>query len=202
MTTYFKLYQPCTAKEFVAFWEPFYDSGKYPEEVYMNNLGRLGELTVQNIEALWRWKSERYGSPMIPRTKEILPELNQFRRLTVVTEDDERSLWQKVFNISTGIVWQAFLFHIARPRDYAILDQHVMRAFRCLTTGRIWKDPRELTPCFSYERFCSVTKPYNSFFFELVRESGCSDPKAVDRALWAFGKHLKTLHKRDSSIPL
>lgn len=165
MTIYFKLYQPCAAQEFVAFWEQFYESGKYPDEVYLHNLNLSGELSVENVGALWLWKSERYGPPMISRTKVILPQLNQFRHLPVVTEADKHSLWQEIVKFTMGIVWQAFLFHIARPRDYAILDQHVMRAFLCLTTGHIWMNPKELSPCGSYERFCSVTKPYIALSF-------------------------------------
>ena len=198
--TYYKLYTRCTAREFVEFWENFYRS-KISDEVYQANLNMGGELTGENISLLWRWKNERYGSPLIEPTQAILGEINAFRRLKHLDEPDERKLWQKVATITPGIVWQVFLFHMARPLDYPIFDQHVMRAYLALARGYLYLNPREvIEPCRNYERFCSAYRGYRSFFFDVVKEASASEPKAVDRALWAFGLHLKRLHRVDGPL--
>jgi len=198
--TYCKLYARCTAREFVEFWESFYQS-RISDEVYQANLSMGGELSKENICLLWRWKNERYGSPLIEPTQAILGEINAFRRLEHVDEPGERKFWQKVATITQRIVWQVFLFHMARPLDYPIFDQHVMRAYLALTRGYLYRNPREaIEPCRSYERFCSAYSGYRSFFFDLVKEAGASELKAVDRALWAFGRHLKRLHRVDGPL--
>lgn len=182
------------------FWENFYQS-KISDEVYQANLSMGGELSKENISLLWRWKNERYGSPLIEPTQAILGEINAFRRLEHVDERGERKFWQKVATITPGIVWQVFLFHMARPLDYPIFDQHVMRAYLALTRGYLYLNPREaIEPCPTYERFCSAYSGYRSFFFDVVKEAGASELKAVDRALWAFGRHLKRLHRVDGPL--
>ena len=92
---------------------------------------------------------------------------------------------------------------MARPQDYPIFDQHVMRAFLALTQGYIYRRPKEARVlCLKYEHFCSSYSGYRGFFFKLVSEVGSPEPKAVDRALWAFGRHLKRLHRVDGPLPL
>ena len=203
MSVYYKLFKECEAGEFIAYWEQFYYS-KIPDQVYQANLNIGGELTESNVDTLWRWKNERYGIPKIASTKRVLPQINTFRRLPVITEEAEGSFWQTTSTISdSGITWQAFIFHIARPEDYPILDQHVMRAFLCLTKGHVYLNPKQISaPCRSYSRFRTIYHPYRDFFFKLVKEGSCSEPKAADRALWASGKHLKRLHQRDGALEL
>ncbi len=182
------------------FWENFYRS-KISDEVYQANLSMGGELTGENISLLWRWKNERYGSPLIEPTQAILGDINAFRRLEHLGGPGERKFWQKVATITQRIVWQVFLFHMARPLDYPIFDQHVMRAHLALTRGYLYRNPREvIEPCRTYERFCSAYRGYRSFFFDVVKEAGASELKAVDRALWAFGRHLKRLHRVDGPL--
>lgn len=200
--TYCKLYSRCSAKEFVDFWEQFYQS-KIPDEAYRTNLKVGAELTKENINLLWRWKNERYGPPLIEPTEAILKDINSFRKREHIDEASEREFWRKVAAITPGVVWQVFLFHMARPEDYPILDQHVMRAFFAVTRGYVYCNPKEVrVPCHSHERFCSVYSDYREFFFDLVKEAGSPELKKVDRALWAFGKHLKRLHRQDGPLPM
>ena len=200
--TYYKLYARCSAQEFVEFWQQFYRS-KIPDEVYQANLNLRGDLSEENISLLWRWKNERYGLPLIEATKAILSDINAFRRLAHVDGPEERDFWQKAYRVSPWIVWQVFLFHMARPQDYPIFDQHVMRAFWALTQGYIYRRPKEARVlCLKYEHFCSSYSGYRGFFFKLVSEASSPEPKAVDRALWAFGRHLKRLHRVDGPLPL
>jgi len=199
---YYKLYARCSAQEFVGFWQQFYQS-RIPDDVYEANLNLGGGLSEENVRILWRWKNERYGLPLVEPTKAILPDINAFRRLAHVDEPEERTFWQKASRVSPGIVWQVFLFHIARPQDYPILDQHALRAYYALTTGYVYCNPKEVRePCRSYDRFRSCYSDYRDFFFRLWGEAGSPQPKAVDRALWAFGRHLKQLHRVDGPLPL
>lgn len=200
--TYYKLYSRCSAREFVDFWQQFYQS-KIPDEVYQVNLNMGGELSKENISLLWKWKNERYGSALIRPTEAILKDINSFRRLEHIDEPSEREFWQKVGAITPGIVWQVFLFHMARPQDYPIFDQHVVRAFFALTTGYLYCNPKQVrVPCRTYERFSSAYGGYRSFFFDVMKEAGYPEPKKVDRALWAFGRHLKRLHRVDGPLPI
>jgi hypothetical protein len=200
--TYYKLYSRCSAREFVEFWQRFYQS-KISDEVYQVNLNVGVELTKENVSLLWRWKNERYGWPLVEPTQAILGDINSFRKLEHVDEVKEREFWQLVATITHGIVWQVFVFHMARSQDYPIFDQHVMRAYLALTTGYIHRNPREVeAPCGSYERFSSSYSGYRSFFFHLVKEASAPEPKDVDCALWAFGRHLKRLHRTDGPLPL
>ena len=199
---YYKLYSRCSAREFVEFWQQFYRS-KIPDEVYQADLDEGAELTRESISRLWRWKNERYGSPLIKPTQAILADINRFRKLDRIYGAKEREFWQLVATITPGIVWQVFVFHMARPQDYPIFDQHVMRAYLALTTAYIRRNPRVVrAPCRNYERFISAYGGYRSFFFRLVEEAGSPEPKKVDRALWAFGRHLKRLHRADRPLPL
>jgi len=199
--TYYKLYARCSAQEFVEFWQQFYQS-KISDGVYQANLNLRGDLSEENISLLWRWKNERYGLPLIEATKTILSDINAFRRLSHVEGPEERDFWQKAFRVSPWIVWQVFLFHMARPQDYPVFDQHVMRAFGALTRGYIYRMPKETRlPCLKYENFCSSYSGYRSLFFRMVSEASSPEPKSVDRALWAFGRHLKRLHRVDGPLP-
>jgi len=199
---YYKLYARCSAREFVEFWQQFYRS-KIPDDVYQANLNVGGELNEENISLLWRWKNERYGLPLIEPTKAILPDINAFRQIRRVEAPEERDFWQKASRVSSGIVWQVFLFHMARPRDYPIFDQHVVRAFLALTQGYVYRRPKEARALsLKYEDFRSAYGNYRDFFFKVVGEAGSPEPKAVDRALWAFGRHLKQLHRVDGPLPL
>ena len=82
---YYKLYAKCSAQEFVDFWQQFYRS-KIPDEVYQANLNMGSELSEENVSLLWRWKNERYGSPLIEPSQAILEHLKAFRRLEHIDE--------------------------------------------------------------------------------------------------------------------
>lgn len=199
--TYCKLYSRCSATEFVEFWEGFYRS-TIPDDVYQANLNIGNELTMENVALLWRWKNQRYGSPLIGPTQQILGDINAFRRLESIEEQEERGFWERAYAISPRIVWQVFLFHMARPDDYPIFDRHVMRSYTAITTGYLRLNPREANMvCRSYDRFRSSYGGYRDFFLQMVKETGFP-PKKVDRALWAFGRHLRRQHRADGPLPI
>jgi len=172
--------------EFVDFWSLFYDEGRYSDEVYGKNLNRKGLLNERNIKPLWEWKNggplSKSKQPVILRTVEKLDEINSFRKLLRVSKRDVR---ESSYIVPCGFVWKVFLFHIARPDDYPIFDQHVARAYHFLTTGEIHVEPE-----LNMRRYYQYIK-----FFKMIKKKGNKDERQVDRALMAFGQHLKRYKK-------
>lgn len=174
----------CALKEFIEFWAQFYDEGKYPDSIYKANLNINGNLQKDNIIPLLEWKN---GQPLSKAKKNIankiiknLQKFNDFRAVKTVSQEDFKQFWELVSNIvKTGLIWKVYLFHIARPNDYPIVDQHVLRAHRYLTTGKIAEPPQTL----------ETYNTYKNFFHKITKESG-KKPREVDKALMTFGQYL------------
>jgi len=174
----------CSLKEFIEFWAQFYDEGKYPDSIYKANLNINGKLQKDNIIPLLEWKN---GQPLSQAKKNIankviknLQKFNDFRVLKTVSKEDFKQFWELVSNIvKTGLVWKVYLFHIARPNDYPIVDQHVLRAHHYLTTGKI-AEPQQTLETYN---------TYKNFFHKITKETG-KEPREVDKALMTFGQYL------------
>jgi len=177
---------PCSLKEFISYWARCYNEGKYPETVYEENLNRGGKLQGDNIRALLEWKN---GKPLSEDKNQIvsmiiqnLNKFNEFRALTVVTDEDFNQFWSLISTIvKSKLVWRVFLLHIARPTDYPMVDQHVLRAYYFLTQRSGTKSEETLKTYLSYKEF----------FFNLAKESG-KEFRELDKALMAFGQFLKS----------
>jgi len=191
--------QPCTPVEFVKCWntryspegDVIYYASLYSDKAKLSLKTALNDSDVEKL-LIWKFGGHAWRKFYEP-TLSILNELNKFRSLNKITTRKEESLWQKTRSVSRkGIVAQAFLFHISRPHGYPIIDQHALRAYLFVTTGILIKgNPLANTSCDTYGKFLSILRPYEAFFSYLMRNSGCSsDPKAVDRALWTFGRFL------------
>jgi len=174
----------CSEAEFVSSWARFYEEGKYPDSIYKANLNQGRPLQQANIKPLLEWKN---GRPLSKKKQEIaikviknLPRFNEFRFLTKVTAMKFEQFWRLLSNIvKTGLVWRVFLFHITRPEDYPIVDQHVLRAYHYLIRGKVAEPEQTLQ---SYES-------YRTFFRDLVDKSG-KEHRQVDKALMCFGQFL------------
>jgi len=88
-----------------------------------------------------------------------------------------------------GLVWQIFLFHIARPHAYPIGDQHVFRAFRL---HRHNQDPE------NWEFY----QNYRAYFADIANACGVAcepanvvELKRIDSALMVFGRFLKKYYR-------
>ena len=97
--------------------------------------------------------------------------------------EDHFNMWSK-----NALIIPAFVLHVLSPLYYPIYDQHVERAKRALLAKPLNKDSSKLT--------LNSYKCYQSFFNKIVAqykaESNLRDQKTVDKALWSFGKWLKT----------
>lgn len=188
------------AQAFVRYWRQFYrDStkvfGTHERIDYLTEIDPSRSLTVENVRRLLRWKDPKFLAQVIltgpnreqpnPRVERItgdLARLNDFRTGTL-SESDFLKWARSMFPSSEGI-WPFFLVHIARPIDYPIVDQHVIRAYRCHTSERLQFDPA------LYER-------YRQYFGQIAGalEPSSKSPleirKHVDDALLAFGQFLK-----------
>lgn len=176
--------KPCSLKEFIEFWAQFYDEGKYPDSIYEANLNKSGKLQKDNIIPLLEWKN---GQPLSKAKRNIaqkvmnnLQKFNDFRALKTVSQEDFKQFWELVSNIvKTGLVWKVYLLHIARLDDYPIVDQHVSRAHRYLTTGKITEPPQTL----------ETYNVYKNFFHRSTKETD-KEHREVDKALMTFGQYL------------
>ncbi len=138
------------APRFVNFWSQFYHDrvtvlGTQDPIDYFAELNVEGDLAEENIRRLLRWKDPHQLShrilsgpnagrdnPRVDRVLRNLAAINDFRN-NRVAEDQIKNTAAQVF--PNGIVFQAFLLHIAQPQSYPIVDQHVLRVFS-LHTGQ------------------------------------------------------------------
>lgn len=191
------------ARAFVECWGKYYRGtvnhvgGVTPID-YLQELNLGLELGVENVRRLLRWKDPtyltdplRHGSDdespnlNVGRVLARLNALNAFRRCET-SEDEFLNVVGSVF--PQGLVWQIFLFHIAKPVEYPIADQHVFRAYG-LHSGR-----RRPTTWREYLH-------YKTYFEKLVHayhadaspdvHSLVNIRKNLDGALMAFGQFLK-----------
>lgn len=182
-----KLYvKSCSLEEFVSFWAKLYNEGRYPDSIYENNLRKDGLLQENNIIPLLEWKN---GRPLPNTKKKIalkikqnLEKFNLFRSLKEVGKEDFERFWDFISGIvKTGLVWRVYLLHIARPDDYPIVDQHVLRAYHFLTHCEI-TEPKQTLETYN---------SYREFFFKIANESS-KEFREVDKALMSFGQYLKS----------
>jgi hypothetical protein len=197
-------------RDFINYWGRYYINtpprviDEYGREMndyirYENEINTGSDLTEQNVERLLRWKMWRtYTHPKkdigIPNPKVTtvlgkLSTLNQFRR----GDCDESTFMQTAEQlISTDSTMRIFLFHICRPWEYPIADQHVFRVFYLLE-----RQQKEDTVTWETYRNGYI------IFFQRIAKEYCERPKLeqdmteyikdlkmIDNALMSFGQFL------------
>ena len=176
-----------TASEFVQFWDRLYTG--YDEAVYRINIGP--PLTPERIEALFTWKNAR---PLSARKRRsIQPYLSGGERIGL---DASAGEFGEFLKRPGGVVWRIFWLHLQHPAGYPIYDQHVHRAMAFLSGRRALEIPRGVPA-----KVRAYLESYRPFF---DRFAGC-DRRQVDRALWTFGRFLKSECNRElfrDAIPM
>lgn len=192
----FKL-EKVDSEQFVSFWSERYNQGKYSDDEYFRNLNLEGLLSEDNIRYLWEWKNAGPLSPkkkpVIEKTINKLTEINKFRKLSRINNNDIDLFYKLTSEIvGTGLIWRIFLFHIARPDEFPIFDQHVFRAFNFINESAV--DISAVPE--SMEDYNN----YRDFFWNFVKESN-KHWREADKALMAFGQFLKSqFYKGDALI--
>jgi len=173
---------------FVNYWERFYT---YSLPSYFDALCLGAVINRENLERLLRWKDPRFlsGQTAGSRSKidpilEGLDTLNAFRRENSL---DEFTAWAlDILPDNEHVIYRTFLFHIARPIEYPIWDQHVGRSFAVLTNQN---------PCVNWAMY----NTYRTWFDGMKRDFGCDNAvsasnlrkvKRLDSALMAYGQFL------------
>jgi hypothetical protein len=191
------------ARRFVEFWSEFYGYeakvvGAKDQIDYLTELNTQSDLTEENVRRLLRWKDPHYltdpilsgpdqGKPnkKVKKVLESLGLINHFRHDQITQDEIQRTAAQVFPN---GIVWEAFLLHIAKPHTYPIADQNVFRAWSLHTgskAGQTWE---------TYAAYCN-------YFWQITEAVGITRTlenirqlKRVDNALFAFGQFLKAYY--------
>jgi len=205
---------PITA-DFVARWEPSYDTRKYPVDFYLNCTASARQAkSPENLKdvllAVLHWKDGKALSfvpgeihaknlgPILMLNGAALAEFAQlFLTLVEATDDNLREraagLRKTLAVMWNSVVMPAFVLHVARPDRLPIIDQHTMRAFLYLTRARFVAKPaiRSWDLCSDYTAFFERAVVHAGFAFDFA--SRC----CVDRALFAYGKWLEEAYPRE-----
>jgi hypothetical protein len=189
-------------ESFVQCWERYYrgnvsisPTDLHPID-YFCELNIDSDLTEQNVVRLLRWKDPRMlthpritpmASKANPRVARVLKQrdiLNSFRHGNVNAEQFMH-FSRGIF--ATGIVWQLFLFHIARPWEWPIADQHVFRAYATLFATPVpqtWSDFTQYKETFA--RLAKLLPRSN----DAERLAITKRNKRLDSALMSYGQFL------------
>ncbi|QDU92646.1 DNA glycosylase family protein [Lignipirellula cremea] len=159
---------------FVGFWERLYTG--YDEEFYQTNIGQ--PLTPERIADWFAWKNGRPLSAKKIRTIRRYLSLDER-----IDRDAGTEALQKFLNRPGGAIWRIFWLHLQHPEHFPIYDQHVHRAMAYLQG---W--PRLEIPRQNPAKVRAYLENYRAFFASFKD----GNPRRADRALWSFGKFLRT----------
>lgn len=198
----FSNFELSNVKEFVECWSRYY---KYAVKIpdtdtlinYFEEINPCEELTEENVIRLLRWKDPKYLTKTIKsgsnkdskndrvvRVLKKLATLNSFRN-GAIDEEEFKETSSTFF--PNGVIWEIFIFHICKPFEYPIADQHVFRAFDY---------HKECNLKISWKKY----EGYKSYFGELLSKlHNNSKPKNIDlnkykeldNALMVYGQFLK-----------
>jgi hypothetical protein len=164
---------------FTAFWSKFYSDAKYSDAIYTEAIKR--PLSPDGIRQLFEWKN----GGKLSRLKERSVDKNYIRHLSdldTLTPEFAPDAFLAHFRTG-GAIWRIFWLHCCRPDRFPIYDQHVHRAMTF-----IGRNPEELDDKSDPEKVRLYLEQYLPFHGQFAG----LDQRDVDRALWAFGKFLKT----------
>ena len=191
------------AVTFVDFWSQFYkDDSKDVDGTeidYFKELSIGNSLSPENVRKLLRWKDPRMlthpnketgkDNPDVLKVLDKIAKLNQFRD-EQITEADFRRTADDIFR--TGMVWKAFLFHVAKPHMYPIADVNVLA---------VWSLHTGLKNQGTWETYGQ----YRDYFNRIADEIKVSQTSAnirrlkkIDNALIEFGRFLLAYYRQSA----
>ena len=190
---------------FLSCWSEFYKFAETDNVTgepisYLDELHLNGDLDAENIRKLLRWKDRRRfthphanGDPnhKVIQIIEHTELFNEFRRGVQTAEFC--AFVRRVFRTDRA-VHRVFLFHIARPIEYPIWDQHVARVYALLSRQRI--DTKKWDHYEAYRKWFNDLKAPLGINNDFAAEN-VSRAKKLDDALMAYGQFLNTYSQRE-----
>jgi hypothetical protein len=133
------------------------------------------------VRKLFLWKNS--GEASEPKKKTI--ENNFVAKIEEANNLAEKTTPKGFLDKFTrgGAIWRIFFLHIWQPKRYPIYDQHVYRAMMFLRDGKKKEIPRR-----DQDKIVSYLSDYIPFH----RQFQDDENRSVDKALWTFGKFLKS----------
>lgn len=171
-------------RAFIEYWSAVYWTTTKVNPFYDQVVGQPS-FSKSDIRGLFDWKN---GIPINGHRQKTASVEWVLRHLTMVNEL-KQSFDKEVFDEHFGrmsAIWQIFLLNLIDHRRFPIFDQHVYRAYRFIT-DRIIADKIPGTRQRQLELFHGKYIP----FFNGIRPPRMP-VRQVDRALWTFGRFLKS----------
>jgi hypothetical protein len=202
-------------------YEKYYDKDKYPVEPYeelvvqknphdkkMEIMGawKTGCLEESSGNIIYRSKSDRnysftsrwkYNAPVARHSWEYIANRENVIVSMIPNEFilNTPEVLYKLMNLEgIGFVYAVFVLHCLKPEIFPLFDQHVMRAYKNIEEIYSLSDEDGNQSGWKWDDYVS----YKRFFDRGLRETELTYLH-LDRALWAYGKHLKKMHS--NSIP-
>ena len=169
--------------EFVNFWAQQYD---YPhEDLYSKSIGKPP--TEPRVMNLFRWKN---GSPLSKRKEWSIRShfVARIREAKALPKDTDPATFLATFRHG-GAIHRIFWLHCWQPKRFPIFDQHVYRAMVYIESGRLEEIPQN-------ER--TKIDLYLGNYLPFYRSFSPLDDRMVDKALWVYGKFLKSTQFPDA----
>ncbi len=98
---------------------------------------------------------------------------------------------------SSSIVIPTFVMHVLSPKIYPLYDQHVERAKRALLAQKLNSDSTQL----DLDTYISYQTYFSGLVKNYVENDSIACYRNIDKALWSFGKWMKSSnHSMSSSV--
>jgi hypothetical protein len=173
-----------TREQFVLFWSRQYNYKPALEALYDDNIGIHAD-PKERIRQLFKWKNG--GNLSDDKSQSV--ETNFVARLGELAQCSDGEARQSMLARFSkgGAIFRIFFLHCWNQGRYPIFDQHVYRAMSYIKTGK----PAEL-PDDDDLKVRIYLDEFLPFLDEFVNNM---EARQVDRALWTFGKFVKTYPK-------
>jgi hypothetical protein len=162
-------------REMPSFIEHWYSKYEYPaEETYTDNID--APPSKERLMALFEWKNGTGEKIAAHKLKSIV------NNYPWNLAGDQRARYLD-HRQAGGAIWNIFFLHCLDPKVWPIFDQHTFRAMYYMKTEKI----REIgsTNKKKYEEYVE----YRQFVADIKEPN----QRKIDRALFAFGKFLKSV---------
>lgn len=165
-----------TRSEFVDFWSTQYDIKM--DMLYEQNITK--PLTAEKIHNLFIWKNGSLLSEL--KAKSVQKNfIEKVDLLAKMPSDVSAAEFLERFP-NGGAIWRIFWLHCWQPERFPIYDMHVYRAMKFIETSDLVEisssDPEKI------DTYVNEYLPFHAKFTD--------KPRDIDRALWAYGKFVKT----------